>query len=281
MTTETKTKLSESTQPRRSLTHVLDQSEHIKDVVAECGEELSSVNIILKHELAGLAVLPDVDDALRKSGTVEIKVQVAAEELTIVNQALEDEVRERQMLEHQLTAVRKQEEAARHAAFHDPLTELPNRVLFNDRLAHGLVQAKRHGWTMAVLFVDLMDFKSVNDSYGHNVGDRVLKIISQRLKEATRADDTVSRHGGAEFLFLLMEIREERDVIVIVEKILKAIEEPCEVSIRDLVINPLLSASIGISMFPKNGDTADALIKSADKAMYRAKRISAGYAFAR
>ncbi len=281
MTTDTEAELQKRTTTRRSLTHVLDQSEHIKDVVEECGEELSSVNVTLKHELAGLTVLPDVEDALRKSGTVENKVHVAAEELTIVNQALEDEVRERQMLEHQLTAVRAQEEAARHAAFHDPLTGLPNRVLFNDRLEHGLAQAKRHGWTMAVLFVDLKDFKSINDSYGHDVGDQVLKIISQRLKENTRADDTVSRHGGAEFLYLLMEIREEHDVIVIVEKILKAIEEPCEVAIRDLFIHPLLSASIGISMFPKNGDTADALIKNADKAMYRAKRISAGYAFAR
>lgn len=265
----------------RSLNNVLDQSEHIKEVVEECGEELSSVNVVLKQELAGLDVLPDVEEALQKSGTVESKVQVAAEELSVVNQALEDEVRERQMLEHQLAAVKEQEEAARHAAFHDPLTGLPNRVLFNDRLEHGLAQAKRHGWNMAVLFVDLDDFKSINDSYGHDVGDRVLKIISQRLKENTRADDTVSRHGGDEFLYLLMEIKDQRDVNVIVEKILRAIEEPCDVTVRELVISPLLTASIGIAMFPKDGDTADVLIKSADKAMYRAKRLRSGYAYVR
>lgn len=281
MPTDSKAELSNSARTVKSLTRVLDQSEHIKDMVEECAEELSSVNSVLKQELAGLEALPDVENALVKSGTVETKVQEAADELSVVNQALENEVRERQMLEHQLAAAKDQEQAARHAAFHDPLTGLPNRVLFSDRLEHGIAQAKRHGWTMAVLFVDLDDFKSINDSYGHDVGDRVLEIIAQRLKDNTRADDTVCRHGGDEFLYLLMEIRDEKDITAIVEKIIKAIEEPCELSVRTLVISPIVGASIGISIYPKDAVTADALIKSADKAMYRAKRIRCGYAFAR
>lgn len=263
------------------MTRVLDKSEQIKDMVEECAEDLSSVNSVLQQELAGLDALPDVGIAIAKSGIVETKVQEAAEELSIVNRALEDEVKERQMLEHQLVAVKEQEEAARHAAFHDPLTGLPNRVLFSDRLEHGLAQAKRHGWTMAVLFVDLDDFKSINDSYGHDVGDRVLEIISQRLMENTRADDTVCRHGGDEFLYLLMEIQNERDIGVIAEKIIKTIEEPCDIRIRDIAISPIVSASIGISIYPKDATTPDALIKNADKAMYRAKRLRSGYAFAR
>lgn len=281
MPTDSKAELSNSARTVKSLTRVLDQSEHIKDMVEECAEELSSVNSVLKQELAGMDVLPDVEHALVKSGSVETKVQEAADELSVVNQALENEVRERQMLEHQLAAAKDQEQAARHAAFHDPLTGLPNRVLFSDRLEHGIAQAKRHGWTMAVLFVDLDDFKSINDSYGHDVGDRVLEIIAQRLKDNTRADDTVCRHGGDEFLYLLMEIRNEKDITAIVEKIIKAIEEPCELSVRTLVISPIVGASIGISIYPKDAVTADALIKSADKAMYRAKRIRCGYAFAR
>jgi diguanylate cyclase (GGDEF)-like protein len=265
----------------KSLTKVLDKSEHIKDMVEECADDLSSVNSVLKQGLAGIDTLPDVGNALVKSGTVEAKVQEAAEELSIVNQALEEELRERQMLENQLVAVKAREEAARHAAFHDPLTGLPNRVLFSDRLEHGIAQAKRHGWTMAVMFVDLNDFKSINESYGHDVGDIVLKIIAQRLKNGIRADDTVSRHGGDEFLYLLMEIRDERDITPIVEKLIQAIQEPCDVSIRDLVISPMVSASVGISIYPRNGIIPDALIKSADKAMFRAKRLRSGYAFAR
>lgn len=281
MTTDTKVRLPRGAKPIKSLTEVLDHSEYIKDVVEECAEELSTVNTVLKQELADLDPLPEVENALVKSETVESKVQEAAEELSVVNHALELEVRERQMLEHQLAAAKEQEEAARHAAFHDPLTGLPNRVLFNDRLEHGLAQAKRHGWTLAVMFVDLDDFKSINDSYGHSVGDSVLHTISRRLKEITREDDTICRHGGDEFLYLLMEIQEERDIIWIAEKIIKAIQEPCDVNVRDVVISPSIGASIGISVFPKDAETADALIKSADKAMYRAKRTRAGYAFAR
>jgi diguanylate cyclase (GGDEF)-like protein len=265
----------------KSLTKVLDRSEHIKDMVEECADDLSSVNTVLKQELAGVDALPDVEQALVKSGTVEAKVHEAAEELSVVNQALEAELREREMLENQLVAVREQEEAARHAAFHDPLTGLPNRVLFNDRLEHGIAQARRHGWTMAVMFVDLNDFKSINESYGHDVGDKVLEIISQRLRESTRADDTVSRHGGDEFLYLLMEIRDESDITMIVKKLIRTIEQPCDVNIRDLIISPIVTASVGISIFPKNAETADELIKSADKAMFRAKRGRLGYAFAR
>jgi diguanylate cyclase (GGDEF)-like protein len=281
MITEPKVKSSKGTQTLKPLTEVLDQSEHIKDMVEECAEDLSSVNTVLHQELADLYPLPDVENALEKSGAVESKVQEAAEELSAVNQALEYEVKEREMLEHQLAAVKGQEQAARHAAFHDSLTGLPNRVLFNDRLQHGLAQAKRHGWSMAVMFVDLDDFKSINDSYGHDVGDSVLQTIAQRLKENTREDDTVCRHGGDEFLYLLMEIRDEQAITMIVKKIIKAIQEPCDVSIRDLAISPSIGASIGISIFPKHGVTADALIKSADKAMYRAKRTGSGYAFAR
>ena len=276
MTSDPKTKCPKGTKPVKSLTKALVKSARVKDMVEEAAEELSSVNIVLKQELADRYPLPEVENAIQKSEAVEIKVQDAAEELSVVNQALENEVKERQLLEHQLDAAEKQGEAARHASFHDPLTGLPNRVLFNDRLDHGLAQAKRHNWKLAVMFVDLDGFKGINDTYGHDIGDSVLQTISQRLKENTRDDDTVSRHGGDEFLYLLMEVRDERDIILIAENILKVIKAPCVVGTHELTI----SASIGISLFPKDGTTAESLVKNADKAMYHAKQTKSGYAFA-
>ena len=270
-------KLPKPSKTATSLSKTLTHSEQIKDVVVECAEELSSVNIALEQELADQEQPAGVEKALEISGEIEIKVQDAAEQLAAVNIALEDEIEERERLEHQLVSVKAQEESARHAAFHDPLTGLPNRVLFNDRLEHGLTQANRHGWNLAVMFVDLDEFKSINDQYGHDAGDTVLQTISQRLKETTRVDDTVSRHGGDEFLYLLMEIHNIRDATLAAKKIIKAIQKPCNIGTRDLVVR----ASIGISMFPKHGKTANDLIKSADKAMYQAKRLKSGYAIAR
>jgi diguanylate cyclase (GGDEF)-like protein len=184
------------------------------------------------------------------------------------------------MVEHQLAAAIEQEEASRHAAFHDVLTGLPNRALFNNRLEHGFAQARRHGWTLAVMFVDLDDFKILNDSYGHDTGDVVLQTIARRLEENIRGADTVSRHGGDEFLYLLTEIRDEQNIAMIAEKVIQAIQAPCNVSVRDLDISPSIKASIGISIFPKDGTTAEALVTSADTAMYRAKQAKSGYSFA-
>jgi diguanylate cyclase (GGDEF)-like protein len=143
-----------------------------------------------------------------------------------------------------------------------------------------LAQANRHGGTLAVMFIDPDGFKKINDSYGHDQGDGALQTIAGRLKDNTRDDDTVSRHGGDEFLYLLTEIRDEQNITLIAEKIIKGIQVPCEVSVRDLSICPCVGASIGISIFPKDGTTADSLAKSADEAMYQAKRDSSGYSFA-
>jgi diguanylate cyclase len=267
-------------EPARSLTEVLEQSEHVKALVEECARELSSVIAALKQELADRDQLPGIENALEKSEAVENKVQEVSEELSVVNRALEVEVRGRDMVDHQLAAALEQEEASRYSAFHDVLTGLPNRALFNNRLEHGFAQAKRHGWTLAVMFVDLDKFKIINDSYGHDAGDDVLQTIARRLEDNTRGEDTVSRHGGDEFLYLLTEIRDEKSIAMIAEKIIQAIQAPCNVRVRDLNISPTIKASIGISIFPKDGTTADKLVNSADKAMYRAKQDKSGYSFA-
>lgn len=263
-----------------SLISVLDKSERIKEVVESCAEDLATVNSVLKEELGDQPLQPKMENALQKSESVVDKVQECAGDLATMNEALEQEVAERQILEHQLIAVKKQEEAARHAAFHDPLTSLPNRVLFNDRLEHGLAQAKRHGWVLAVLFIDLNDFKAINDLHGHEVGDKMLQMVATRMKAMTREDDTISRHGGDEFLYLLLELKSKKEAGIIAQKIIDSIRLPYEIISNANKLLLSMELSVGIAAYPINGNTADELIKSADGAMYTAKRGKTGYAFA-
>lgn len=272
--------LLESPSSAKSLTQVLGQSERVKDIVEECAVDLSSVNAGLKRETQDGVVSPGVENALEKSEAVETKVQDASEALSLVNRALEEEVNERHALDAQLTRVTKQGDEARHASLHDPLTGLPNRALFNDRLEHGLAVANRNGLRFAVMFLDLDDFKTVNDTYGHDVGDLVLQTIGGRLKETTRDDDTVCRYGGDEFLFVLMNTENEQDIAIVVEKIIQAVQVPCDIRLRDIRISLSINTSLGVSVFPKDGTTSDALLDAADKAMYRAKRSKRGYSFA-
>ena len=255
----------------KPLAKVLGQSEEVKDLVDEAAEELSSVSAVLRQEVADRGSPPGIEEALERTETIEDKVQVAADKLTEVNLALKEEVRERHVLEFRLAAVTERAEASRNAAFHDLLTGLPNRALFNDRLEHGLAHARRHGRSLAVMFIDLNDFKSINDTHGHDAGDEVLTTIAARLMASTRDDDTVSRHGGDEFLYLLAEVGNEQDLTHIAEKLVAAIQLPCTITVDDLAVHLRVSASIGIAIFPKDGTTAQALVKNADKAMYRAK----------
>lgn len=280
MATNPKPPTPASPRPAKPLDQVLGQNEHVEGLMAASAEDLAAVNQTLKDELASGNSGPGIEPALEKSEAAEDKVQEASERLSDMNQALKDEVRERSDLETELAAVKEQGEADRHASFHDLLTGLPNRSLFNDRLEHGLAQAHRHGWTLAVMFVDLDDFKSINDSYGHEAGDAVLQTIANRLRESTRTDDTVSRHGGDEFLYLLMEVKDEGDVRVIAGKLIEAIQAPCDLMVAGQRIHRRVHASIGISLFPNHVDTAEALINRADGAMYEAKRNKLGYAFA-
>ena len=277
---EVNIELPEVTIPGKSLSDVLDQSEHVNNLVKESAKELSSVNTAIKQELATQDVPATVANVIEKSEAVESKVQEASDKLTMVNQALEVEVRERIIVDHQLAAAIEQKDVAQHAALHDALTGLSNRALFNDRLEHGIAQVTRHGGKLAVMFVDLDKFKSVNDMHGHAVGDDVLRITAQRLKEQFRDEDTVSRHGGDEFLCLLTEFQNESNIGMIAEKIIKAMQVPCNVKVRDISVSLKIGASIGIAIFPQDGNTSEALVKSADEAMYEAKKSEARCVFA-
>ncbi len=162
------------------------------------------------------------------------------------------------------------------AAELDVLTSLPNRALLRDRMTQALAIAKRHDTRVAVLFLDLNNFKQVNDTLGHAAGDEVLRMAALALVATVRAADTVSRQGGDEFVLLLTDIAEPVDAVPIVEKLMLVLAAP--VRHGEHVVR--LTASVGISIFPDDGTDADILIDRADSAMYRAKRRGvAGFAF--
>jgi diguanylate cyclase (GGDEF)-like protein/PAS domain S-box-containing protein len=174
---------------------------------------------------------------------------------------------------YRLTIVRdiRRRKAAReridYLAHHDLLTELPNRALLQERLQFLLRAAKRGGKQVALLFIDLDNFKTVNDSLGHGAGDELLKIVAQRISGALRGHDVVSRHGGDEFLVVLPELASAEGCVPVAEKLIAAVSEPVELEGHSISVSP----SIGISIFPRDGDTSDVLIRNADAAMYLAK----------
>jgi diguanylate cyclase len=155
-----------------------------------------------------------------------------------------------------------------HLAQHDSLTGLPNRVLFNDRLRQAISLAIRQEKQLAVMFVDLDEFKKINDSLGHGVGDKLLQSVAGRLVNCVRRTDTVSRLGGDEFMVLLSQVEREEDAALSARKILRALAAPHTVDNKNLDI----SVSIGVSTYPSDGPDAETLMNKADTAMYEAKK---------
>ena len=165
---------------------------------------------------------------------------------------------------------RKQtEQTIRHLAFHDPLTGLPNRRLFNDRLHQAAAMRHRKGNTFALMLLDLDRFKTVNDTLGHDVGDSLLKAVAARLLNSTRQGDTLARMGGDEFALIALEIEQPEDTARIAEKLLDTLKEPFRLFGHELYV----TTSIGITLYPTDAVEADALVKNADIALYRAKDL--------
>jgi diguanylate cyclase (GGDEF)-like protein len=162
---------------------------------------------------------------------------------------------------------KRAEEQIEFHAYHDVLTQLPNRKLFTDRLTHSITRARRSGRALAVMFVDLDHFKAINDLHGHEAGDELLLTMAGRLRDNVRDDDTVARLGGDEFTILLSELRQPEDAANVAEKVIKALSEPLSLGGAKVEV----SASIGISLFPGDGPDAETLLRNADSAMYRAK----------
>jgi diguanylate cyclase (GGDEF)-like protein len=168
---------------------------------------------------------------------------------------------------HDVGAARAMSRQMAHAAQHDLVTNLPNRLLLNDRISQSISLARRQNRPLAVIFLDLDRFKYINDSLGHATGDKLLQSVSKRLVAGVRSSDTVSRQGGDEFVILLSEITDPEDLSASARKILLLLNAPHSIGGRDLVIG----GSIGISVYPEDGEDAETLIKNADTAMYRAK----------
>ena len=200
----------------------------------------------------------EAEEALRRAhDELESRVLERTTELTAANSKLQKEIFERMQAEQRIW----------HLAHHDALTGLPNRTLLHDRLEQALGQAERYGHRVAVMFLDLDRFKSINDNLGHAVGDELLKQVANRLRGVVRAVDTVSRLGGDEFIVVLHEIGGPDDAVLVADKIIASLSQPVAILGHDLRATP----SIGISVFPDDGNEVMQLMKSADTAMYHAK----------
>jgi diguanylate cyclase (GGDEF)-like protein/PAS domain S-box-containing protein len=167
-----------------------------------------------------------------------------------------------------ITEQRRVEEQVRHMAHHDALTQLPNRSLLQDRVGQAIAGAKRKRELLALLFIDLDRFKSINDSLGHSVGDRLLQAVAARLLGCTRAADTVARIGGDEFVVLLGDVDGPESARHVAHKLLEALSAPLELDGHGLQVTP----SIGIAVYPGDGEDVETLLRNADTAMYHAKR---------
>ncbi|MBK7356864.1 EAL domain-containing protein [Propionivibrio sp.] len=166
-----------------------------------------------------------------------------------------------------ITDRKRAEELISYQAYHDILTDLPNRILFKDRLGLAVIQARRNRAELAVMFVDLDRFKLVNDTLGHVKGDELLQHVSGRLKNCLRRGDTLARIGGDEFTAVLPELRDRQDAEIIAEKFLESLRQPFFLDGKEVYI----SASIGIAVYPSDGDSIDELLRHADIAMYYVK----------
>lgn len=168
-----------------------------------------------------------------------------------------------------ITEQKEQQDKITYLAFHDALTDLPNRLLLSDRISQALTQANRSGLFTAVCYLDLDGFKAINDEYGHETGDQLLIQAASRMIEAVRAQDTVSRLGGDEFVILLSNLEEEIDFLPILDRVIESLSDPF---ILGKDITATISASVGVAVAPIEAIDGDALIRKADNAMYWAKK---------
>jgi diguanylate cyclase (GGDEF)-like protein len=190
---------------------------------------------------------------------LESKVEMRVADLAALNQALEAEIAERRKAEEMLTRM----------AHHDPLTGLPNRLLLRDRFAVASANARRNETGLALLLLDLDGFKQVNDTFGHDAGDRLLTNVGEALRTCVRESDTVARLGGDEFVVLAGNLGElEQEAMLVAQKIIERLSVPTLIAGNYVVVGP----SIGISLFPRDGADLDTILKCADHAMYEAKQ---------
>lgn len=224
-----------------------------------------AIGILLGILVAGLAARSTLRASSIQGKAKEDLLQMV-EEIRRSNEELVRLAREARIMTRQMT----------HSAEHDALTDLPNRLLLNDRFEQAVALAQRHKKQVGVLFLDLDSFKHINDSLGHPIGDKLLQLLAKRLLGCVRTTDTVSRVGGDEFLILLSEIERPEYAADVSTKLLAAVSEPFPIDKHDLHV----TASIGVSTYPDDGSDAETLVKNADTAMFQAKENGReGYQF--
>lgn len=254
------------------LEKALEKSQEVKEKMVDCVIELSTVNKTVKAEVTAGITLWQAKAALAQTESVEEKVQECADELHEVNEALAQEIGDRDELNRELKETEQKLSATKHIlantqdnlaiahevaeeatqrTLRDFVTGIPNRELFNDRLEQAIALAERSSWILAVMFIDLDKFKFINDTHGHDVGDRVLLGVAQRLNEQVRSGDTICRYGGDEFLYLLVNPQSIANIEGVASKVLDRISQSLIIDDLMLTIKP----SIGIAVYPSDGNT--------------------------
>ncbi len=275
-------------QSSQDLTFVLDATYTITYASPSCMQELGYEPETLLGSDKGIAIHPDDRDELgsvveRAMSTVGGRAAFLARvsradgewrwlEGVVTNLLDDPAVAGIVINARDVTERRQAEEAIRHQALHDPLTGLPNRRLFNDRLDHAVARQGRTGGPAAVLIIDLDGFKTVNDSLGHGVGDALLVAIAKRFRNSLRAFETISRLGGDEFAILLEDLRSPEEAEMVAQRMLDALVDPVPLADREVAIG----ASIGIAIAERVENAPERLLSNADSAMYRAKREGKG-----
>ncbi|MGH1537794.1 MAG: putative bifunctional diguanylate cyclase/phosphodiesterase [Gammaproteobacteria bacterium] len=239
----------------------IDSSDNSLPFEATALRQVDSMLIIIEHvpeayEAKQAQAKQSRENDLLK-GLLEDKKAEQAQVIASRETELEQEISERRALEKQLT----------HLAFHDALTGLPNRSLFTDRLQRAIAEAERKKESIVVMFIDLDDFKKVNDSFGHHVGDKVIQGAALRLKKCLRDIDSIARLGGDEFTLLIPHIGDHEDIEIIARRLIESLDEPIIVEGTEF----RMSISIGISIFPNDANNEDSILRNADTAMYFAK----------
>jgi diguanylate cyclase len=248
----------------------MNQTHEVTEKLALCADNLESSNDVAKIRQDAGANPLSADKSLENNQRVQREVQECAHDLHELTETLMDGIGE---VKEQTRIALAESKKAQLSVLRDSATGLANRDLFDDRLTHAIALAKRHDWTLAVMFIGIASFKFINETHGSAVGGRVLQEIGKRLLKHARDEDTVCRNDGGEFLYLLMNPRGGENIGRIADALLKTITQPVDTGDHR---QHVIKASIGIASYPENGSTGEQLISNADTAMYRARNSLSG-----
>jgi diguanylate cyclase (GGDEF)-like protein len=261
-----------------SLALAMNQTHDVTEKLGLCADNLGSSNDVAKMRQAAGANPLSADKSLENNQRVQREVQECALDLHELTETLMDgigEVKEQTRIalaesknalassEAALATSQDGEKKAQLRVLHDSATGLANRDLFDDRLTHAIALAKRHDWTLTVMFIGVAGFKIINETHGRAVGDRVVQEIGKRLLKHARDEDTVCRNDGGDFLYLLMNPRGSENVGRIADALLESITQPIDSGDHR---QHVIKASIGIASYPEDGSTGEQLIRNADTA---------------